>query len=400
MTQVSVLEARRDTSGGYKVDVGRGERIGRVSSEWFSRPADERYLSLSELARSVRDRADRSRTRMVESALIHVEANRSVPERLALILPGTDTPIAPTHWSFGQLASLVGAPAAYLRQLPAPLAAINLQYGLTSSRAEQIKTLETDNGRVELRAVTGPDYGRIYDHELVEAVQRLDRARLDLQRREALVASGSVSEEELTAARNAHSTALANYQAADAARAQAAANRTSAIGSRDANRALIETRAGADNPEVLAARAARDQARVDLERTVLRAPVDGIVSRRQVQVGQRVQAGAMLMIIVPIQAAYVDANFKEGQLKKVRPGQRVTLTSDLYGESVEYHGTVVGFSGGTGAAFAVVPAQNATGNWIKVVQRLPVRIRLDPRQLAEHPLRVGLSMTVDIDVSN
>ncbi|WP_068074333.1 hypothetical protein [Novosphingobium lentum] len=173
MTQVSVLDARRDTSGGYKVDVGRGERIGRVSSEWFSRPADERYLSLSELARAVRDRADHSRTRVVESALIHVEANRSDPERLALILPGTDTPIAPTHWSFGQLASLVGAPAAYLRQLPAPLAAINLQYGLTSNRAEQIKTLETDNGRIELRAVTGPDYGRIYDYELVEAVQRI-----------------------------------------------------------------------------------------------------------------------------------------------------------------------------------------------------------------------------------
>ena len=153
MTQVSVLDARRDTSGGYKVDVGRGERIGRVSSEWFSRPADERYLSLSELARSVRNRADRSRTRVVESPLIHVEANRSDPERLALILPGTDTPIAPTHWSFGQLASLVGAPAAYLRQLPAPLAAINLQYGLTSNRAEQIKTLETDNGRIELKRV-------------------------------------------------------------------------------------------------------------------------------------------------------------------------------------------------------------------------------------------------------
>jgi len=173
MTQISVLDARRDTSGGYKVDVGRGERIGRVSSEWFSRPADERYLSLSELARAVRDRADSSRTRVVESALIHVEANRSDPERLALTLTGTDTPIAPTHWSFGQLASLVGAPAAYLRQLPAPLAAINLQYGLTSNRAEQIKTLETDNGRVELRAVTGPDYGRIYDYELVEAVQRI-----------------------------------------------------------------------------------------------------------------------------------------------------------------------------------------------------------------------------------
>ncbi|MBA17297.1 MAG: DUF932 domain-containing protein [Sphingomonas sp.] len=170
---MQVLDARRDTRGGYKVDVSRGERIGRVSSEWFSRPADERYLSLSELARSVRDRADRSRTRVVESALIHVEANRNDPERLALILPGTDAAIAPTHWSFGQLAGLVGAPAAYLRQLPAPLAAINLQYGLTSNRAEQIKTLETDDGRTELRAVTGPDYGRIFDAELVEAVQRI-----------------------------------------------------------------------------------------------------------------------------------------------------------------------------------------------------------------------------------
>ncbi|GAA0738621.1 DUF932 domain-containing protein [Sphingobium sp. SA2] len=170
---MQVLDARRDTTGGYKVDVSRGERVGRVSSEWFSRPADERYLSLSELARSVRDRADRSKTRVVESALIHVEANRNNPERLALILPGTDTAIAPTHWSFGQLASLVGAPAAYLRQLPAALAGINLQYGLTSNRAEQIKTLETDDGRTELRAVTGPDYGRIFDAELVEAVQRI-----------------------------------------------------------------------------------------------------------------------------------------------------------------------------------------------------------------------------------
>ncbi|MBZ9937050.1 DUF932 domain-containing protein [Mesorhizobium sp. BR1-1-16] len=165
--------AGHSQSGGYKVDVSRGERLGRVSSEWFSRPADERYISLSELAQSVRDRADRSRTCVMESALIHVEASRNDPERLALILPGTDTAIAPTHWSFGQLASLVGAPAAYLRQLPAPLAAINLQFGLASNRAEQIKTLETDDGRTELRAVTGPDYGRIFDAELVEAVQRI-----------------------------------------------------------------------------------------------------------------------------------------------------------------------------------------------------------------------------------
>ena len=173
MTHVEVLDARPDVRGGYKVDVSRGERIGRVSSEWFSRPADERYLSLSELFASVRGRAERSRTRTVESAAIRVEASRDNAERLALALPGSDAPLAPTHWSFGQLASLVGAPAAYLRQLPAPLAGINLQYGLTSNRTEQVKTLGTDDGRVELRAVTGPDYGRIYDHELVSAVQRI-----------------------------------------------------------------------------------------------------------------------------------------------------------------------------------------------------------------------------------
>ncbi|MGE0294739.1 MAG: DUF932 domain-containing protein [Hyphomonadaceae bacterium] len=170
---MQVLDARRDSSGGYKVDVRRGERVGRVSSEWFSRPDDERYLSLSDLARTVRERSERSRTRVVESTLIHVEANRSDPERLSLLLPGADAPVAPTHWSFGQLASLVGAPAAYLRQLPAALAGINLQYGLTSHRAEQVKTLELEGGRVELRAVTGPDYGRIHDYELVEAVQRI-----------------------------------------------------------------------------------------------------------------------------------------------------------------------------------------------------------------------------------
>ena len=173
MTNLETLDGRRDASGGYKVDISRGERIGRVSSEWFSRPNDERYLSLSELYASVKGRAERSRTRTVESAAIRVEAHRDDPENLALILPEADAPVAPTHWSFGQLASLVSAPAAYLRQLPAPLAGINLQYGLTSHRAEQIKTLETEDGRTELRAVTGPDYGRIYDHELVAAVQKI-----------------------------------------------------------------------------------------------------------------------------------------------------------------------------------------------------------------------------------
>ena len=173
MTDLEILDSRRGTAGGYKVDASRGARDGRVSSEWFARPDDERYLSLSELYASVKGRSERSRTRTVESAAIRVEASRDDAERLSLALPDADEPVAPTHWSFGQLASLVGAPAAYLRQLPAPLAAINLQYGLTSHRAEQVKTLETENGRIELRAVTGPDYGRIHDHELVAAVQRI-----------------------------------------------------------------------------------------------------------------------------------------------------------------------------------------------------------------------------------
>jgi len=172
MTSVEIMTGRPE-SGGYKVDVSRGERVGRVSSEWFSRPDDERYLSLDDLFASVKGRAERSRTRTVESAAIRVEAHRDDPERLALVLPDAEAPVAPTHWSFGQLASLVGAPAAYLRQLPAPLAGINLQYGLTNHRAEQVKTLETEDGRTELRAVTGPDYGRIYDHELVSAVRRI-----------------------------------------------------------------------------------------------------------------------------------------------------------------------------------------------------------------------------------
>ncbi|MFV3131295.1 DUF932 domain-containing protein [Niveispirillum sp. KHB5.9] len=173
MTQVEILDAAPDRTGGYKVDVTRGQRIGRVSSEWFSRPDDERFLSLSDLYASVRSRTERSRTRTLPSADIRVEARSDNPEKLSLLLPGNDRPVAPTHWSFGQLSSLIGAPAAYLRQLPAALAGINLQYGLTSHRAEQVKTMEIENGRTELRAVTGPDYGRIFDHELVEAVQRI-----------------------------------------------------------------------------------------------------------------------------------------------------------------------------------------------------------------------------------
>ena len=160
-------------TGAYKVDISRGERIGRVSSEWFSRPDDERYMSLSALHAAVRARSERATARTVETRALRVEASRDDAERLMLTVPGRDAPIAPTHWSFGQLCGLVGAPSVYMRQLPAPLAGINLQHGLLSHRAELVKTLEADDGRVELRAVTGPDYGRIWDHELVEAVMRI-----------------------------------------------------------------------------------------------------------------------------------------------------------------------------------------------------------------------------------
>lgn len=174
MAEIQVVDgAAQSAAGGYRVDAHRGARVSRVASEWFSRPDDERYLSLSDLYAAVQGRSERSRTRTIESAAIRVEASREDAERLSLRLPGSDAPLAPTHWSFGQLASLVGAPASYLRQLPAALAGVNLQYGLTSHRAEQIKTLEIENGRTELRAATGPDYGRIYDHELVSAVQRI-----------------------------------------------------------------------------------------------------------------------------------------------------------------------------------------------------------------------------------
>lgn len=158
---------------GFRVDVSRGSLNSRVSSEWFSRPDDERFLSLTELYDAVKTRADRATTRTVESRAVRVDASRDNAERLSLIVPGQDEPIAPTHWSFGQLCSLVGAPASYMRGLPAPLAGINLQHGLLSHRAELVKTLETEDGRVELRAVTGPDYGRIWDHELVAAVMKI-----------------------------------------------------------------------------------------------------------------------------------------------------------------------------------------------------------------------------------
>lgn len=223
------------------------------------------------------------------------------------------------------------------------------------------------------------------------------KARAELARRESLSGTGAVSAEELTAARTALASASAARDLAAASIASAEATRGSASGDLGAAEALVRGTTINSAPDVAAAQARLDKAQLDLERTVVRAPVDGIVTNKQVQVGQRIAAGAPIMVVVPVATAYVDANFKESQFKRIRIGQPVELTSDYYGGDVVFRGKVVGIAGGTGAAFSLIPAQNATGNWVKVVQRLPVRIALDPRDLKDHPLRVGLSMEATID---
>jgi membrane fusion protein, multidrug efflux system len=235
--------------------------------------------------------------------------------------------------------------------------------------------------------------------EVTAAQADLRKAATDLERRRGLTGSGAVSGQELTDASRAYAAAQANVAAARAGLNQSMAARRSAQAELVANQAKLGGPTAADNPEVAAAQAKMEQAKLALARTQIRAPIAGVVTRRQVQVGQQVAAGTPIMIIVPVDKMYVDANFKEGQLRKVRIGQPVRLTSDLYGGDVVYHGRVIGIGGGTGSAFALIPAQNATGNWIKVVQRLPVRIALDPRELKDHPLRVGLSMEAEVDLA-
>jgi membrane fusion protein (multidrug efflux system) len=209
------------------------------------------------------------------------------------------------------------------------------------------------------------------------------RASEDLRRRERLASSGAVSGEELQHARDALSSANAGLVAVQQELA--------------ANQARTDRTTVASHPDVRAAAAQVHDAYLDVARTQLPAPVSGYVAKRAVQLGQRVAPGAPLMAIVPLDQVWVDANFKEPQLAAMRVGQPVTLKSDLYGNKVRYHGTVVGFGAGTGSAFALLPAQNATGNWIKIVQRIPVRIALDPSELAEYPLQIGLSMQVEVD---
>ncbi|RQH09611.1 HlyD family efflux transporter periplasmic adaptor subunit [Paraburkholderia dinghuensis] len=222
-----------------------------------------------------------------------------------------------------------------------------------------------------------------YAANVAQRESDLARANDDLRRRQAVADTGAVSAEDIAHAREAVNAAQA---ALDAARQQA-----------EANHALTDRTTVEYHPDVQAAASKVRDAYLAYARDTLPAPVTGYVAQRSVQVGQRVAPGTPLMAIVPLDGVWVDANFKEVQLRHMRIGQPVTLTADVYGSAIKYHGRIEGFSAGTGSAFATLPAQNATGNWIKIVQRLPVRIQLDPRELEAHPLRIGLSMLVDVN---
>ena len=222
-----------------------------------------------------------------------------------------------------------------------------------------------------------------YQAQLEQAEVALAQAQSDYQRRQAALA-GAVSGEELGHARDAVQAAEAAVNSARGGLAQA----QSSIAGVDV----------AHNPDVLAAEAQLRSAAIVLAHMKIVAPVDGVVAQRTVQVGQRVNAGAPLMAVVPLTNVWVDANFKEVQLSRMRIGQPVKITTDIYGGKVVYHGTIAGFGAGTGSAFALLPAQNATGNWIKIVQRVPVRIALDPADIKDNPLRIGLSVTATVDV--
>jgi membrane fusion protein, multidrug efflux system len=249
----------------------------------------------------------------------------------------------------------------------------------------QVRTLYANNGtlaaQIALRAA-----------DVVKAQSDIARAADDLKRRQALTGNGAVSKEELNHAQSQ----LANANSALAAAQAGVVAAREQLGS---NQALTEGTSIEQHPSVQMAAAKVREAFLATQRAALTAPVDGHVAKRTVQLGQRVAAGTPLMSIIPLKQVWVDANFKEVQLRHIRIGQPAKLVADLYGKKVEYHGTVTGLGAGTGAAFSLLPAQNATGNWIKVVQRVPVRIALDAAQLATSPLRVGLSMEAEVDVS-
>ncbi|WP_029916859.1 HlyD family efflux transporter periplasmic adaptor subunit [Caulobacter sp. UNC358MFTsu5.1] len=328
----------------------------------------------------------------------HVETdNAYVGAEVAQVTPLISGPVAKVLVSETQVVA-AGQPLVVLDDSDARIAVLAAQAALGQAQRKVQGYFASDDALAGQVAARDADIARA-EAAVTGAQASLEQARLELSRRKALSDSGAVSGEELTIAQSRFTNAQSAVTEARAALAQAKASRTAAEGNREVNTALISGLPANKNPEIAAAEARLASAQLSLDRTVLRAPLAGVVSKKNVQVGQQVQIGTPLMAVVPTTDAYVDANFKEVQLDKVRIGQPVILTSDLYGHGVKFHGTVKGLSGGTGSAFSLIPAQNASGNWIKVVQRLPVRIQLDPAELKDHPLRVGLSMKATIDTS-
>ncbi|CAM2155879.1 multidrug efflux pump membrane fusion protein EmrA [Pararobbsia alpina] len=280
-------------------------------------------------------------------------------------------------------------------QVTGTVVAVNADDTQTVKAGDPVVELDAADAKIALtnaEAALGQTVRRVsslyvnndyYAANIAQRESDLVRARDDLRRRVAIANTGGVSAEDIAHAHDVVNTAQA---ALDAARQQA-----------KANHALTDRTTVGEHPDVQAAASKVRDAYLWYARNTLPAPVTGYVAKRSIQVGQRVSPGTSLMAIVPLDGVWVDANFKEVQLTRMRIGQPVTLTADVYGSSVEYHGRIEGFSAGTGGAFATLPAQNATGNWIKIVQRLPVRIQLDQKELEAHPLRIGLSMQVSVD---
>ena len=262
---------------------------------------------------------------------------------------------------------------------------------LEQSRAQLAQTVREVRSLMAGDATLGAQVN-VRQADLTRLQGDLARAQQDAQRRAPLVASGAVGKEEFQHASAAVATARSAVAAAESALQAARDQRTS-------SQALTNGISLSEHPNVQRAASKLREALLAVQRSELLAPVDGWVARRNVQLGQRVQAGAPLMAVVALTHPWIDANFKESQLAKLRIGQPATIAVDQY-DGFEFHGKVVGLGAGTGAAFAVLPAQNATGNWIKIVQRVPVRIALDAKEVAEHPLRVGLSSVVTVDVAS
>ena len=278
-----------------------------------------------------------------------------------------------------------GQPLVKLDPADAPVALDQAEAQLAQA-VREVRTTYVNNGALRAQVAAR-------EADLVRARSDVQRAQDDVNRRAPLVSTGAVGQEEFNHA-NAQLAAAKSAEAAAGSAIEAAREQLAS------NQSLTENVSVEQHPNVLRAAARIREAFLALRRTDLVAPVDGYVARRSVQLGQRVQAGAPLLSVVALDDVWVDANFKEGQLRNLRIGQPAELEADVYGKKVTYHGTIEGLGAGTGAAFALLPAQNATGNWIKIVQRVPVRIALDQKEVREHPLRVGRSMDAKVAVAD